>query len=281
MPERHFHEDNRKSWNAATRAHNSHKQGQAEFFRNGGSTLFPEELELLGDVSRRSIVHLQCNAGQDTLSLSMLGAQATGVDISDEAVEFARKLSAESGVAASFVRSDIFDWFEQNGEQYDIAFSSYGVINWLSDLKAWGASIAKALKPGGFFVLVDFHPCFGMFENGWVLAYDYMGGKHLPFDGVGDYVADTGSIAEGQFVEGEQEFRNPHPSHEFAWGLTDIITPLLDAGLRLEVFREYPYCNGFRRFPEMRELPGRRFVMPEGMPVLPLMFGIRAIKPEA
>ena len=112
MVRRDLHQDNRLSWNAATVAHNSHKQDQAHFFRQGGSTLFPEELELLGDLRGMSLLHLQCNAGQDTLSLATLGAETVGVDISDEAIEFARRLSADSGVKARFERADAFVYAE-------------------------------------------------------------------------------------------------------------------------------------------------------------------------
>src|ERR1044072_5816295 len=114
---RELHEQNRLPWNAAPAPHNSHKGDQAAFFREGGSTLFPEELELLGDLSGRTLVHLQCIAGQDTLSLARLGAGATGVDISDEAVSFAARLSAESGIAAGFERADVFDWLEAAGRE--------------------------------------------------------------------------------------------------------------------------------------------------------------------
>ncbi len=106
-------EPNRRSWNAATIAHNSHKRDQARFFRAGGNTLFPEEIELLGDVRGRTLVHLQCNAGQDTLSLARLGAMITGVDISDEAIGFARSLSRDSGTPARFERAEVGEWLEQ------------------------------------------------------------------------------------------------------------------------------------------------------------------------
>src|SRR5581483_7586423 len=99
-----LHEENRLSWNAATVAHNSHKGDQAAFFRKGGSTLRPEELELLGDVRGQAIVHLQCNSGQDTLSMARLGAVMTGVDISDTAIDFARQLSQDSGIPAQWQR---------------------------------------------------------------------------------------------------------------------------------------------------------------------------------
>src|SRR5262245_48750250 len=94
-----LHDQNRLSWDEATRAHNSHRADQARFYREGGSKLFPEEIGLLGDLGGQSVVHLQCNSGQDTLPLKRLGAaQVLGVDISGEAIDFARRLSAASGI---------------------------------------------------------------------------------------------------------------------------------------------------------------------------------------
>lgn len=276
-----YHEENRVSWNLATDAHNSHKRDQAGFLRDGGSTLYPEEVELLGDLRGQSLVHLQCNAGQDTLSIAQLGAAVTGVDISDTAIDFARELSADSGIAATFVRSDVYDWLDTTDERFDVVFSSYGAIIWLSDLKAWAKGIARVLKTGGRFVLVEFHPMFGVFEDGWKVMYDYMGGGHITFGGVGDYVAMSGEVATPSgYEEGVIEFSNPHPSHEFNWGVADIVTSMLDAGLKLTVLREYPYSNGFKRFEDMRALPGGRFGAPEGMPQIPMMLGLVAQKAD-
>ena len=127
---RESHEQNRRSWNLVIPAHDSHKHDQAGFLRAGGSTLFPDELGLLGvtgvggpgarvlaDMSPETgplagldLVHLQCNVGQDSLSLARLGARVTGVDISDEAIARATQLAADAGIAASFVRADVYDW---------------------------------------------------------------------------------------------------------------------------------------------------------------------------
>jgi SAM-dependent methyltransferase len=149
-------------------------------FSAGGSTLFPEEIVLLGDIEGKTLVHLQCNAGQDTLSIAAhLGAEVTGVDISDEAIDFATRLSRDSGILAVFVRSDIYDWFTHNNTQYDVAFASYGALPWLSDIRAWGKGVAGCLKPDGRLVLLEFHPAATMFDVDWSLKYDYMGGNVL------------------------------------------------------------------------------------------------------
>jgi SAM-dependent methyltransferase len=285
-PRADLHEANRRSWNAATVAHNSHKGDQAAFLRAGGSTLFPEELELLADVGGRSLVHLQCNAGQDTLCLARLGARATGVDISDEAIAFARRLADESGIAAEFERADVYDWLRRahgDGRRFDVAFSSYGVLPWLSDLRAWARGIADVLAPGGRFVLMEFHPVLGMFDPDLSLRHPYSsGGAPIPFaEGIGDYVADSGAaLVPGDAADGVEGFRNPHPSHEFAWGLADVLQALLDAGLRLDTIREWTYSNGWKPFDTMQPEPGRRWRLPDGVPALPLMFGLVAHTPE-
>jgi SAM-dependent methyltransferase len=279
-----MHEENRVAWNAATVAHNSHKVDQAGFLRGGGTTLFPEESELLGDVAGQSLVHLQCNAGQDSLCLARLGATVTGVDISDEAIAFARQLSSDTGIPATFVRADVYDWLAdaaRQPERYDVVFSSYGAVVWLSDIRAWARGIAAVLKPGGRFVLVDFHPFPMVFDWDWSHRFPYFGeGVPRTFEhGVGDYVAlSGGALAPSGYVEGIEAFVNPHRGHEFQWGIGEIAAALLEAGLVITALREYPYANGAKLFDRMRELPGRRMVPPEEVPNLPLMYGIAARK---
>lgn len=286
MDYKHLHEENRQSWNAATEAHNSHKRDQASFFREGGSTLFPEEIDLLGDLTGRTLVHLQCNAGQDSLSLAARGAVVTGVDISDTAIAFARQLSANSGIPATFHRADVYDWLAAaaaGSEQFDIVFSSYGAVVWLSELRAWAQGIAQILKPAGRFVLIEFHPVASMFDWEWHLTQSYFGaGQPTSFShGIGDYVALAGpALAPSGYLEGVQEFVNPYPGHEFQWPVSEVMQALIEAGLEVRSFREYPYTNGAKLWADMRELPGGRMVPPENMPSLPLMYSIVAEKPQ-
>ncbi len=284
MQYKHLHEENRRSWNEGTDAHNSHKRDQAAFFRAGGSTLYPEELALLGDVAGRTLVHLQCNAGQDTLSLGAMDAIVTGIDISDTAIDFARGLSADAGIPATFHRADVYDWLAQTAagtERFDIAFSSYGAIVWLSDLGSWARGIVQILAPGGRFVLVEFHPVASMFGWDWRLEQPYFGqGQPISFEhGIGDYVALAGpALTPSGYLDGVQDFVNPHPGHEFQWPVSEVIQALLNAGLHLHSFQEYPYTNGGKLWGDMRELPGGRMLPPEHLPSLPLMYSIVAEK---
>jgi SAM-dependent methyltransferase len=281
---RDLREQNRRSWNAVVGAHDSHRGDLAGFLREGGSTLFPEERALLGNLEGKTLVHLQCNYGGDSLSLALLGATVTGVDISDEAILCAHSLSSETGIPADFVRADVYDWLEEaarKGRRFDIVFSSYGVTCWLPDLEAWARGIAAVLRSGGRFVLVDFHPVAEMFDEQWNRANAYPSGgePRLIEEGIGDYVGESGGgLTPAGFVEGVRDFENPHRCHLFGWGLGEVVTALAKAGLRISALEEYPYSNGERPFSGMRELPGRRMVPPEDVPTVPLMYGLSAEK---
>ncbi len=284
MSGREFRDQNRRSWNAVSKAHDSHRGDLAGFLRDGGSTLFPEERRLLGDLRGASLAHLQCNSGGDSVSLSLIGASVTGVDISDAAIRAAKDLSRESGIPAEFVRADVYEWLEatkRRSQRFDIVFASYGVVCWLPDLRTWAEGISAILRSGGRFVMVEFHPVSDMFDESWNLAYGYpSGGEPLPLEeGVGDYVGESGgALTPAGFVEGERDFENPEGCHIFRWGLGEVVTALAGVGLKVVALEEYPYSNGERKFTGMRELSGCRMVPPEGVPSVPLMYGIRAEK---
>ena len=279
-------EQNRRSWNAVVGAHESHRADLAAFLRAGGTTLFPEELRLLGDLDGRTLAHLQCNAGGDSLSLAARGAEVVGVDLSDEAVRAARLLAQRTGIPARFELADVYDWLDdasRRGRRFGVVYASYGAVCWLADLDLWAAGIEAVLEPGGRFVLVDFHPVAGVFDKNWNPVHDYpSGGEPLRLEeGVGDYVgASAGGLTPAGFSEGARNFENTEPCHLFRWGLGEVVTALAGAGLRIAVLEEYSYANGERHFSNMRELPGRRMAPPEGVPAVPLMYGLRAEKPK-
>ncbi|MBX2939218.1 MAG: methyltransferase domain-containing protein, partial [Ferruginibacter sp.] len=125
---------NRKAWNNKTLAHLQSSFYDMDGFRAGQSSLKSIELELLGDIQGKTLLHLQCHFGQDTLSLCRMGAQVTGVDLSDRAIDTARELAAEMQLDARFICCDVYDLLQQTVELYDIVFTSYGTIGWLPDL---------------------------------------------------------------------------------------------------------------------------------------------------
>jgi hypothetical protein len=155
------------------------------------------------------------------------------------------------------------------------------VLPWIGDLAAWMRGVARILGPGGRLVLLEFHPAAMIFDEQLRLRYPYGGGRHVEEPaGVGDYVAQSGeALTPGGRAGDVGEFHNPHPSYEFTWGVGDIVGELLAAGLALDVLREYSYSNGWAPFAGMRQAPGRRWYLPEGIPELPLMLGVAARKP--
>ena len=269
------HEQNRRAWNEVTPAHNSHKGDQAAFFRNGGSTLFPEEIDLLGEIRDMTLLHLQCNCGQDSLSIAGLGADVTGVDISDEAVAFATALSSESGIRARFVRSDVCDYLSSTGERFDRILVTYGCLMWLKDLASWASGIASVLNPAGRLVLVEFHPAAMCFDEDWQPKYPYSTRGTPTIDtGIPDYVGMAGDgLVPWGFEEGIKNFQGKCSTYEFAWGVSDVLNALLLAGMSLIRFEEYPFSNGARLFNQMENTEGRRYFPTADCPQIPLMYG--------
>ncbi len=279
-------EQNRRSWNNVVPAHSSHRADEAGFLRRGGSTLFPEQKELLGDVRNCRLLHLLCNTGADSLSLAAMGARVTGVDLSDAAIAHARALSAASGIPATFVQADVYDYLAGAAAQelrFERIYAGYGVICWLRDLRAFAHGIASLLSSGGRFVLMEFHPASNMFDQQWRLAHDYpQGGAPLPLPGVGDYVgAAAGGLSPSGFLPGVSDFTNTEPCTLYRWGVGEVVTALAQAGLRLLVLREYCYVNGERPFERMESASGRRMLPPADVPAIPLMYGLAVAKENA
>src|SRR5690606_22988486 len=156
---------NKESWNKRTEIHLVSEFYDVKGFLEGKSSLNPIELELFGEISGKSLLHLQCHFGQDTISLSRLGAKTVGVDLSDKAVEAARELAAKDGSDAEFICCDVYDLPDQLDEKFDLVFTSYGTIGWLPDLDKWANVISHFLKPGGKFVFVEFHPYIWMYDD--------------------------------------------------------------------------------------------------------------------
>ncbi len=258
-------EKNRSLWDGWTRLHAHSEFYDTEGFKAGRSSLKPIELAEVGDVRGKSLLHLQCHFGQDTLSWARLGAQVTGVDFSDEAVNLARALAAEINIPARFVRSNVYDLPRALDERFDIVFTSYGVLAWLPDLRAWAEVIAQLLKPGGFFYIVEFHPLFEMLDDaGERFAYPYFGApRPLELRATGSYAARDARDFE------HEEYNWPHT-------LSDTINAVVRAGLRLEYVHEFDYAWHAEAYTFMDELePGKGRVRgPMGL--LPHMFSLRA-----
>ena len=156
---------NQELWNQRTRIHKDSDFYNLSSFKKGENALTSIELAELGDVIGKTILHLQCHFGMDSLSWSRMGAEVTGVDLSDEAIKEANKLNDELGLNATFICSNVYDLKEHLDKKFDIVFTSYGTIGWLPDLDKWAAIISHFLKEGGIFYIADFHLVVLMFDD--------------------------------------------------------------------------------------------------------------------
>lgn len=219
-------EANKKAWGKIAQEHyNTFKQRLTEKETLINSIIKGE----LGDITGKTLIHLQCNTGADTISLARMGAKVTGVDLATENIYYANKLAQDFGIDANFIESDIMEFMESHNEKYDIVFVSEGAIGWLPDLKKWGQTVRHLLKDDGFFYIYDSHPFFMVFddevldENKLELRYPYFSKEPSEEDAIGGYASD--------FKE----------ATNYLWNYTvgDVINSLTRAGLIVEYFNEY------------------------------------------
>ena len=216
---------NRALWNARTVHHVGSKFYDVEAFLAGKNSLSAKELDLVGDVAGKSVLHLQCHFGQDTLSLARMGANVTGLDLADVAIAEARKLALRAGLNADFIEANVLEYQPALKERFDIVFTSYGVLGWLPELGRWAENIARYLKPGGKLVLVEFHPAVWMFNNAFTeVAYSYFNREVIEETEMATYADGTAEINL--------------KSHGWNHAIGETMTALLDAGLRIERFEE-------------------------------------------
>jgi 2-polyprenyl-3-methyl-5-hydroxy-6-metoxy-1,4-benzoquinol methylase len=102
-------EVNKKTWNQKTSVHFESEFYDKHAFAKAKNTLNHYELHALGDVSGKSLLHLQCHFGQDSLSWAHRGAQVTAIDLSEVAIDKARALSDQLNIPATFKCCNVYD----------------------------------------------------------------------------------------------------------------------------------------------------------------------------
>ncbi len=267
-----YMEVNRERWNELVAHHSASSSYDLEGFKKGDIRIRILERGEVGDVNGKSLLHLQCHFGLDTLSWARLGAKVTGIDYSDQAITLARSLSQELHIPATFVLSSVYDLPQalDAAGQFDIVYTSHGVLGWLPDLKPWAEVIAHYLKPGGFFYIAEAHPFMWTFDNdlpNFELKYPYFLREPIRTDADGSYA----TAAKVQ-----------HRT-EYGWNHTfsEILGSLLEVGLKVDFLHEYPF-SAWKCFPNMamQEDEDRwyRFTDPTLSSMLPLTFTLKATK---
>jgi SAM-dependent methyltransferase len=246
-----YSQKNRRAWNEIARARSSKYEESlhpAAFFRDGGSILDPRVTAAAGDVRGKSLLHLMCATGEETLSWAALGAHAVGVDISEEQIALARAKSQATNLDVRFEAADVGSLPAEFGEGFALVYTATGVLVWIPDIDHWADVIATALKPGGRFILWEEHP----------IAMCMWG-----IDGVPQVVDDYFQSGESEESIGWAHFEGGDTATElkveFGWTLGEIVTALARHGLRIELLVEYPSEAKWRfgsALKEVRRLPG-------------------------
>ncbi len=268
-----YFEANKHLWNQRTAVHKDSSFYDIAGFKAGKNVLTPIELNEVGDpeasgqvVKGKKMLHLQCHFGMDSLNWARLGADVTGVDLSDEAIKEARLLNDELKLNAKFVCCNVYDTSKYVKDLFDIVFTSYGTIGWLPDLLPWANMIAERLKPGGFFYIAEFHPVVWMFDEEFThIKYYYENREVIITENEGTYT-DRNADIKGK---------------EYSWNhsISEVLNALIRAGLKIEIFNEFMYSPYpcFRNTVETEK--GKWHI--KGMEgKIPMVYSIQAIKQQ-
>lgn len=263
-PEHNYIEINRKAWNNRTDTHLNSEFYNQKGFLNGDTSLNEIELNLLGNIKGKSILHLQCHFGQDTISLERLGATVTGIDLSDKAIDSAKQIAKEIHSNANFICCDIYDLPNHLEKTFDMVFTSYGTIGWLPDLNKWAKVISKFLQPNGQFIFVEFHPVVWMFDyNFEKIGYRYFNSGPIVETNSGTYADKTADLTIS----------------DISWnhGIGEVLNSLIQNGLEITSFDEFDY-SPYNCFNKTVELEPKKFRIAHLDNKIPMVYSITAVK---
>jgi SAM-dependent methyltransferase len=261
-----FFDTNKATWDKKVSIHAKSEFYDVEGFKEGKTSLNKYELDEVGNVKGKSLLHLQCHFGQDTLSWSRMGAKCTGIDLSGEGIAKAKLLNEELSLDATFIESNLYDVPAKVKGEFDVVFTSYGVIGWLPDIEQWGEIVASKLKKGGVFYMIEFHPIIWMFDflqSPPKLMYPYSNSDAIYEEYKGTYTNNDADII----------------SKEYGWnhGLGEVISSLTNAGLQIEFLHEFEK-SPYNCLPDMIAAEDGMYVFKENQRMFPLLYSIRATK---
>ena len=255
---------NRNSWNAKVEPHLNSDFYDVKNFIEGQSSLNSIELNLLGDIKGKEILHLQCHFGQDSISLSRLGANVTGIDLSDKAIETAKSLAEKCNTDTQFINSDVYALPNVLDKQFDIVYTSYGVIGWLPDLKRWAEVISHFLKPNGKLIFVEFHPFVWIYDDDFThLKYDYFNNSPIIETYEETYADKTADITQDYVMWN-------HPT-------SDVLNALIENDMEINRFDEFNY-SPYPCFKHNEKVAERQYIIPQFGDKIPLVFSVSATK---
>jgi SAM-dependent methyltransferase len=263
---------NRALWDEWTPIHERSAFYDLASFKGGDIRIRAFEREEVGDVAGKDLLHLQCHFGIDTLSWARLGANVTGADFSEKSIDLARRLAAELGIEARFVCSNLYDLPDVLQGDFDVVYTSRGVLPWLRDLERWGEVIAHFLHSGGTFYIHEYHPVSWVFDDSPGVSELRVKYPYFPHE------EPLAFPVQGSYADPEAEVKQ---TVEYGWNhsMSEIIGSLLSAGLRLEFLHEFD-ASASQHLPFLEQQEDGSWKLPAGMEgEIPLFFSLKATKP--
>lgn len=271
----------RKDWEFWSLTMEDPKNREAFLKQKELLSLHTIERQEIGDVTNKSLLHLQCRTGFDTLSWARLHARVVGVDYAQSAITKAKRLcvDAELDQQARFICADIYELKDRDilNEEFDIVYVSYGSLCWLKDLTKWGEIVVQYLKPGGTFYMIEFHPFSNILSdiaapdladsntNTWLVKPQF------------PYFHDQFSPLSTQVKYGLEQ---DAAEHIWSHSLSEIMNALLEAGLQLQYIHEFDYSFA-KRLKAMEPDTEHRdqWKLKYNQHSFPLLFSLKGIKP--
>lgn len=255
---------NKESWNRNVEYHLKSDFYAQEAFMNGENSLNSIELDILGDINGKKILHLQCHFGQDSISLARMGAIVTAMDLSDEAIKVARSINDDLGLDVNFICCDVYDLKNHLEEKFDIIFTSYGVIGWLPDINKWSALVHHFLVPKGKLLLVEFHPAVWMYDDAFEkVEYSYFNEGLIEEDFEGTY-ADKSAPIKNKYISWNHD-------------LSEVMMGIINNGMEIKLFNEYNY-SPYNCFLAMEKLDKKKYQIKKFADKFPLIYAMLAEK---
>ena len=225
-----IHEANRKRWDAGAEQWADRADSRGLWARCPSEpelVLSDRELAYLGDIEGKRVAVLGSGDNQVVFALAGLGGAVTSVDISEKQLEVAERRACELGLPVSFVRADVTDLAALDSDSFDVVYTGGHVAVWVSDIGTYYAEAARILRPGGLFVVAEYHP----FRRIWRESPDRL-------------VVEDSYYERGPFeYEFSADILCPEPgrmkTYEFHWTVSDYVNAVLKAGCRVLEIDEF------------------------------------------
>lgn len=173
--------------------------------------------------------------GRIAVPLTLLGADVTVIDISEENKRYALELAKCAGVSINYEVCDFYEVpFDKYSEYFDTAYMEGGILHYFHYIDKFMNTLYSIIKPDGRLILSDFHPFRKIVStSSSAMNVSQTGGNYFDTD------VHNGNVAYKNFFPESEQNSFPDRSLRF-YTLSEIINAVIKAGFTLKEFYEHP-----------------------------------------